>query len=126
MTKPDPVPVDVSSPKKPGYLGLGRDVDDALVGRVVNPNVVPLVGIEVLEHILGRSGGPGSGVGGGRRPGSPGRPARAAGGGLRANAARNLGQGGPTSDRERSPKKTTTSTNVSNAVTKCDSERSCQ
>ena len=54
MTKPDPVPVEVSSPKKPGHLGLGGDVDDALVGRVVDPNVVPLVGIEVLEHVFGR------------------------------------------------------------------------
>ena len=37
-----------------GHLGLGGDVDDALVGRVIDPNVVPLVGIEVLEHVFRR------------------------------------------------------------------------
>ena len=37
-----------------GHLGLGGDVDDALVGCVVDSNVIPLVRIEVLEHVVGR------------------------------------------------------------------------
>ena len=39
-------------------LGLGRDVDDALVHRGIDQDVVPLVGVELLEHVFGRGRGP--------------------------------------------------------------------
>ena len=41
-------------------LGLGRDVDDALVHRGVDQDVVPLFRVELLEHVFGRGGGRGS------------------------------------------------------------------
>ena len=37
-------------------LGLGGDVDDALVHLGVDEDVVPLLGVEVLEHVVGRGG----------------------------------------------------------------------
>jgi len=37
-------------------LRLGGDVDDALVHVGVDEDVVPLLGVEVLEHVVGRGG----------------------------------------------------------------------
>ncbi len=102
-----------------GHLGLGRDVDDALVGRGVDADVVPLVGIEVLEHIFRMRRSRILNIRRGRRRVrrserlGPGR-------GLRAKAARNLGQRGQPRKPSWSPKKIMASVSVKSAVAMCD------
>ena len=90
-----------------GDLGLGRDVDDALVGRVIDPNVVPLVGIEILEHVFGRRRAAWDRDRRGRRRACTERPGTGTGGGCERARPRIWAKGGRRPP-ERSPKKTKT------------------
>ena len=95
--------------EKAGGLGLGRDVDRALVGRVIDPDVVALVGIEILEDIFGWGRGLRAGLTVPERREEPPVPLEEPEPVARTG---NLRQGGHSACAERSPKNNATAASV--------------
>ena len=104
-------------------LRLGGDVDDALVHVGVDEDVVPLLGVEVLEHVLGRGGGaPDRGLDrrdGPARVGLDAARERAAAPGLAVPAPGIWATGGWRLSPRRPPKRRTTRSSVSATVAAC-------
>ena len=105
-------------------FGLGRDVDDAPIHRGVDPDIIPLVGVQALEQVFRRRGGRSRARGPVVRPGTDAgrRIDRLRGRGDRAirsfGPPRICARGGRRSPN-RSPKRTATRIKVTATVAAC-------